>query len=358
MNKITDRKKERCANLFVRVPHRVLPAFAAVVFSPLLCLAQAPAAGAPAAAAPAQAASTQERQGETVSYIMGAGDLISVHASNVPELADKPVRIDMNGFVNLPMAGRIQAAGLTVEALQAAIAARLKVYLEEPDVTVSINEYQSQPVSVFGEVASPGVHQLQGRKTLVEILALAGGPRLDAGPTVRITRRLEYGRVPLPGATDDSTGKFSVASLDLKPLVQAKAPQTDIEILPYDIISIPKAELIYIAGDVTKSGPLPLQERSTMSIMEALSSTGGVTKTADTKNGRILREVPGSKIRDQIPVDIEKITKGKTPDVELLAGDILVVPSSSSKKFSQRALDAAIQVATVAMSAALISGAL
>ncbi len=357
MNKITDRQKERCANVFARVTHKMLPAFAAMVFSPLLCLAQAPAAGAPVAAA-SQAASTQERGGETVSYVMGAGDLISVHASNVPELVDKPVRIDMNGFVNLPMAGKIQAAGLTVEALQAAISARLKVYLEEPDVTISISEYESQPVSVFGEVAAPGVHQLQGRKTLVEILAVAGGVRADAGPTVRITRRIEYGRVPLPGATDDPTGKFSIASLDLKPLVQAKAPQNDIEILPYDIISVPKAELIYIAGDVTRSGPISLQERSTMSIMEALSSTGGVTKTADTKRGRILREVSGSNIRDQIPVDIEKITKGKTPDVELLAGDILVVPSSSAKKFSQRAIEAAIQAATVAMSAAVVSGAL
>lgn len=341
-----------------KITEKLLLIFAAAVSAPLLCPAQTPAAGAPAFAAPAQAASTQDRQGEKVSYIIGAGDLIAVHASNVPDLTDKSVRIDMNGYINLPMAGRVQAAGLTVEALEAAVAARLKVYLEEPDVTISVTEYQSQPVSVIGEVAVPGVHQLQGRKTLVEILALAGGPRPGAGPTVRITRRLEYGRIPLPGATDDSTGKFSVASLDLKPLVQASAPQTDIEILPYDIISVPKAELIYIAGDVTRSGPVPLQERSSMSIMEALSSTGGVTKTSDTKRGRILREVPGRKIRDQIPVDIEKITKGKSPDVELLAGDILVVPSSTSKKFSQRALEAAIQAATVAMSAAVVSGAL
>ncbi|HWE48839.1 MAG TPA: polysaccharide biosynthesis/export family protein [Bryobacteraceae bacterium] len=333
-------------------------AVALVVLSPMLCLAQAPAAAAPAVAAPAQAASTQDRQGEKVSYIIGAGDLISIHASNVPELTDKPVRIDMNGYINLPMAGKVQAAGLTVEALEAAVSTRLKVYLEQPDVTISVTEYQSQPVSVFGEVSSPGVHQLQGRKTLVEILALAGGVRADAGPTVRITRRLEYGKIPLPGAVEDPSGKFSIASLDLKPLIQAKTPERDIEIQPYDIVSVPKAELIYIAGDVTKSGPLALQEKSTMSIMEALSSTGGVTRTADTKRARILRAVPGNAKREQVPVDIASIMKGKIDDVQLVPGDILVVPSSGTKKASQRALDAAIQVATVVLSTSVVTGAL
>jgi polysaccharide biosynthesis/export protein len=304
------------------------------------------------------AASAAERSGEKDSYILGTGDLLAIHASNVPELTDKPVRIDLNGYINLPVAGRIQAGGLTVEGLEAAVATRLKVYLEEPDVSISITEYQSQPVSIFGEVAGPGVHQLQGRKTLVEMLALAGGLRTDAGPTVRITRRLEYGRVPLPGATDDPTGKFSVAILDIKPLVQAKTPEKDIQIEPYDIISVPRAELIYIAGDVTKSGPLFLADRSTMSIMEALSSTGGVTKTADTKKASILRPVPGSAIRAHLPVDIGRIMKGKSEDVELMAGDILVVPSSSAKKATQRALEAAIQAGTVILSTGIISGAL
>jgi polysaccharide export outer membrane protein len=339
------------------VARKTVGVFAVLVFAPALCLAQAPAAPA-AAAAPAQAASTQDRQGEKVSYVIGAGDLISVHASNVPELAEKTIRVDMNGAINLPVAGKLQAAGSTVETLEAAVAARLKVYLEEPDVTISVTEYQSQPVSVFGEVATPGVHQLQGRKTLVEILAQAGGVRAGAGPTVRITRRLEYGRIPLPGATDDPSGKFSIASLELKPLIQAKTPDKDVEIQPYDIISVPKAELIYIAGDVTRSGPLPLEEKPTMSVMEALSSTGGVTKTADTKKARILRVVPGNAKRDQVPVDIASIMNGKTDDIQLLPGDILVVPTSSSKKATQRAVEAAIQLATVVLSASIVTGAL
>lgn len=95
-----------------------------------------------------------------------------------------------------------------------------------------------------------------------------------------------------------------------------------------------------------------------MSIMEALSSTGGVTKTADTKKARILRPVAGSAVRAQVPVNIDQIMRGKANDVELAPGDILVVPSSNTKKAAQRALEAAIQAGTVILSTGIISGAL
>jgi polysaccharide biosynthesis/export protein len=290
----------------------------------------------------------------TSSYVLGSGDQIVIRAANVPDISEKPIRVDLNGNINMPTMGRIAAGGMTVEQLEAEIVKRLKVYLEEPDVAVSVAEYQSQPVSVFGEVATPGVQQLQGRKTLVEILSLTGGTKPEAGPTVRITRRLEYGRIPLPGAADDPTGKFSVAELELKPLIQAKTPEKDIAIQPYDVISVPKAEFVYVAGDVTKSGALTLNDRPTMLIMEALSSTGGISKTANPKKARILRSVPGSSRRDQVPVDIAKIMNGKGEDVELLAGDILFIPGSASRKASLRALEVAISSGTAILTYGVI----
>jgi polysaccharide biosynthesis/export protein len=288
------------------------------------------------------------------SYLLGAGDQILIRAANVPDISEKPMRIDLNGFLNMPMIGRIEAGGLTVEQLQIEMEKRLKVYLEEPDVAISVTEYQSQPVSVFGEVVTPGVQQVQGRRTLVEILALTGGLKAEAGPTVRITRRLENGRIPLPGAKDDATGKFSVADLEIKPLIQARTPEKDIEIQPYDIISVPKAEYVYVAGDVTKSGALSLTDRPTMLIMEALSSTGGVTKTSDAKKARILRPIPGSSKREQVPVDIARIMNGKGEDVELQPGDILFIPGSASKKATLRALEAAIQTGTAILTYGVI----
>ncbi len=113
------------------------------------------------------------------SYILGPDDQIVVHALNVPDISDKPLRLDLNGDLKLPMVGRIHAGGLTSEQLEAEMTKRLSVYLENPDVAVTIAEFHSQPVSVIGAVNAPGVHQIEGRKTLIEILSSSG--RATAG---------------------------------------------------------------------------------------------------------------------------------------------------------------------------------
>ena len=120
--------------------------------------------------------------------------------------------------------GRIQASGLTTEQLEAAIAGRLKKYLVKPDVSVYLTEMRSQPVSFLGQVQNPGVHQLQGQKNLFEVLSLAGGFRPEAGNVINITRRLEWGPIPLPSAANDSTGQFSVASVEVKSVMNASNP--------------------------------------------------------------------------------------------------------------------------------------
>ena len=280
-------------------------------------------------------------------YQLGPGDQIVIRAENVPDISEKPVRVDLTGFINMPVIGHIKASGMTVNQLEEAIAERLKVTLEHPDVAVSITEYKSQPISVFGEVMTPGVHQLEGRKSLVEILAIVGGVKPDAGPMLQITRQIEYGRIPLPNAKDDPTGKFSIAEVQIKPLVGAKTPQFDIQIEPYDVISVPKAEYVYIAGDVTKAGALPLNDGPNVSLLVVLATSGGPTKTADLKKARIMRLVPGSAKRDEVSVDISRIISGKADDIEMAPGDILLIPGSAWKKASARALEAAVQAGTL-----------
>src|ERR1700722_3594013 len=95
-------------------------------------------------------------------YTLGPGDQIIVRVLNLEEIDTKPVPIDLKGSINLPVAGRIQASGLTTEQLEAAIAERLKKVLVKPDVSVYLAEMRSQPVSLLGQVQTPGVHQLQG----------------------------------------------------------------------------------------------------------------------------------------------------------------------------------------------------
>jgi polysaccharide export outer membrane protein len=281
-------------------------------------------------------------------YVLGPDDVVTIHAQNAPDMSDKPFRVDADGELKLPMVGRIQAGGLTPEQLEGEISKRLKVYLEEPEVTVAITEFKSQPVSIVGAVSSPGVHQLEGQKNLVEMLAAAGGPRADAGPTVKITRHLEYGRVPLPGATDDPTHQFSIAEINLKSVMEGKNPEYNILIRPHDLISVPRAQLVYVIGEVGHAGALPLNEGASLSVLEALSSSGGMLRTAAIGNARILRTVPGQEKRVEVAVDFKKIMAGQSEDMPLLAGDILVVPGSTGKHAVYRALEAAITIGTFA----------
>lgn len=280
-------------------------------------------------------------------YRLGPEDQILIRAANVPDISEKPLRLDANGYISMPMIGRVEAGGLTVEQLEAELIKRLKIYLENPEVAVSMVELHTLPVSVIGEVATPGVQQFRGSKSLVDILSMAGGLRPDAGPNALITRRLEWGRVPLPGASDDASGKFSVAPVSLKALMDGSNPEINIPVQPYDVISVPRAEFIYVMGEVTKAGPLVLNESQSMSILQAISSSGGVLRTSSLRQAKILRPIMGGPKRAELPVDIKQIMDGKANDQPLLAGDILLVPGSSGKRATLRAIEAAIQMGTM-----------
>ncbi len=190
-------------------------------------------------------------------YTLGPGDQIVVRVPDFEEIDNRPVPVDLKGTVNLPSVGRLQASGLTTEQLESAIVERLKKYLVKPDVSVYLAEMRSQPVSLIGEVQTPGVHQLEGQKNLFEVLSLAGGLRPEAGNIINITRRLEWGPIPLPSATNDATGQFSVASVEVKSVMNASQPAENILIKPNDVISVPKADTsIYVIGAVTQTRSL------------------------------------------------------------------------------------------------------
>jgi polysaccharide export outer membrane protein len=277
-------------------------------------------------------------------YVIGHDDQILIHALDVPEISDKPQRIDSNGDVRLPIVGRIHVAGSTVEQVEAELVTRLKTFLKAPDVSVSVVEVRSEPVSVIGAVGSAGVRQLDGVKTLIEVLAIAGGPSADAGPIVRITRRLDQGRIPLPEAVDNVETGFSVVEIPLLPLLDAASPEKNIVIRPNDVISIPRARVVYVIGEVSRVGSVPVTRGDSVSVVEAIASAGGVLRTAAASGARILRLTQGSQTRTEIPVDVNKIMQGRSADVRLSVGDILVVPDSKGKRATTRAVEIAIQL--------------
>ncbi|MCL4401467.1 MAG: polysaccharide export protein [Acidobacteria bacterium] len=308
----------------------------ALVCFGLLAPAQSPDAGSP----------LMQKSADRATYVLGPGDQISIRVLEVEEINDKPVRIDLSGYVRLPLVGRVRAGGLTVEQFEANLTRSLTAYVRKPDVSVAVTEYHSQPVSVIGAVKTPGVHQLEGRKTLIEILSMAGGLDVTAGPKVKITRRAEWGPIPLATASRAQGGDFSVAEVNLKDLIDAQNPECNIVILPHDVISVPRAEMIYVVGQVLRSGGYVLNEHEAMTVLQALTLAGGLDRTASPKNARILRSTAGAAERTEISVNLQKILEGKGADLPMRPEDILFVPTSTPKKAAIRAIETAIQIGT------------
>ena len=273
-------------------------------------------------------------------YVLGPGDQLSLVVENLSDdFANKIFRIDLGGDINLPLAGRLHAAGLTIPQFEVEIQQQLARYVKDPQVVVSIAEFNSQPVSILGAVNNAGVKQIVGRKTLFEVLSLAGGLRPDAGSVIRITRSLDRGPIPLPDAKPDPTGQFTVASVNVKAVLNATDPAQNIVILPGDIISVSKGDVIYAVGSVTKPGGFPLNQDLTLSALQVLSLAGGLTNTAALEKAHILRSVPGSSQPTEIAVNLKRIMAGKAPDLPLQPNDILFVPNSAARTYTYKAID-------------------
>jgi len=288
--------------------------------------------------------STEERSGS----VLGPNDQISIRALDAEEISDKTYRVSGSGDLTLPMIGTLRAAGLTVGQLESDVAAALRKYIRNPKVAISVTEFHSQPVSVIGAVTTPGIVQLQGKKTLVEVISMAGGLKNDAGQSVTITRQKEFGSLPLPGARLDPTGQFSIAELKLKDVLEARNPEQNIMIRPNDIISVPRAETIYVLGAVKRAGRFALNESDTLSVLQAVSLAEGLERTASPQKAKILRIAPGATRRAEVPLNLKKIFSGEMADVVLQPDDILFVPDSAQKRAALRTLEALISIGTTA----------
>jgi polysaccharide export outer membrane protein len=302
-------------------------------------------AGAQIPASPAEAKAKCGSQIRST-YLLGPDDQLEISGPELSDLPNKPVRIDGEGDIQVPLVGRVHVSGLTVQQTEQELNRVLTKYIRTPQVVVGVAEVRSQPVSILGAVNTPGVHQVQGHKTLLEMLALAGGIRPDAGYSVRITRQVEWGCIPLPKTELDASGRFSVAELNLKEIMEAKSPEENIQIFPHDVISVPKAEMVYVIGEVKRAGGFVLGEHEVISVLQALSLAEGLNTTADARHARILRLKRDADQREELAVDVKDVLNGKKADVPLRGNDILFIPGSTGKKAALRAVEAAIQTGT------------
>jgi polysaccharide export outer membrane protein len=275
-----------------------------------------------------------------LAYRLGVGDEFSVTASHTDDLNNKIFRVSLTGDVNFPdKVGTIHVAGMTLEEVQASITKRLSETIKRPEVSLNITQYRSQPVSVLGEVNRPQTIQLEGNKTLFEVMAMVGGPKPEASRII-IRRRLDVGSIPLSSAVVD--GDYSVAEISVQSVTYLNRPQDNILIMANDVITVPRAEVVYVIGEVKKPGGFALIEKRNITILELLVKAEGALPNAAKKNAKVIRQVAGAN-NIEIPVNLNDVMNSKT-NITLQPEDILYVPDSLAKSTAKKTLDTIIQM--------------
>ena len=290
----------------------------------------------------------QHRETPSAEYTLGPGDQVRIVVADVEDIPDRPIRIDPVGQIDLPLVGTVQAAGLTPAQLRETLQAKFATYVTGPQVTVNVAEYESRPVSVLGSVVRAGVYQMTSPKHLVDVLSLAGGAAPDAGSEVVVTRQAARGGLSVAGLKTEQSGAFNSVHITLDDLTSASRPEENILIQPDDVITVPKASVVYVLGDVRRAGGFSMAAHPSMTVMQAVSLAEGFTGNAAASHARILRKVEANAPPKEIKVDATRILAGKDPDQPLFANDILFIPNSALKAASKRAIEAAIGISTAA----------
>jgi polysaccharide export outer membrane protein len=300
----------------------------------------------PAGNAPAQNAQqpAQQLPSDTVrpNYVLGPNDQILVRAPEAEEIDNRPFRIDGDGNLNLPLVGRIHAAGMTLQEMEADLVKRLREYIREPQVFVTVVQFRSEPVFFVGLFVRPGIYPLQGNRTLLEMLTSVGGLQPNADRHVKVTRHEEYGPIPLPDAIVDPEKKVSTVEINLGSLRENINPAENILLQPYDVIAVGRAEMVYVNGEVGRVAGFELGERDSISIAQVLTQAGGFSRDAKKSKIRILRPILNTNRRAVIEIDGQQLFEGKALDVPLLPGDIVYVPRSYTRQFWQTFASVAI----------------
>jgi polysaccharide export outer membrane protein len=196
----------------------------------------------------------------------------------------------------------------------------------------------------MGAVKRPGVYQLPAPKRLLEVLAGAGGVDESAGSVININRPRSEGPIEIDRTVE--TSGYYTAQVSLPELVEGSHPESNILIKAHDVVTVPRAKLVYVIGEVRRSGGFVLRERENMSVLQAISMAEGLTQTAGSKNAKILRSSADGGPKTEIPVNVRNILAGKAVDIPLRPNDILFVPNSAAKNATLRGIESAIQIGT------------
>ena len=251
---------------------------------------------------------------------IGPGDEADFSVYGMPDLAQH-VRVSNTGDVLLPLIGPVVVAGLTADEAQALIEKRMVDgnFLRNPHVTFNVKDYNSEGITVLGEVTHPGTFSLFNSRRLYDAFAAAGGLTQRAGNTASVTHK------------NDPTRPETVA-LSNDPI---KSVQSNVTLQPGDTVMVAKAGIVYVLGEVNRPGGYVLEDNvSSVSMMRLISMAAGPTHFGNLSKVQVMR--PTAKGVESREIDLRKIMKNKAPDDQLVAEDIVYVPAARGRMAAEK----------------------
>lgn len=233
-------------------------------------------------------------------YVVGPGDVLRITVFGHENLGTID-RITENGFITMPLIGSVKVGGLAIPVIQSNIVALLADgYLIKPTVKVFVEEFRSKKAVVLGHVNTPGLLELSGPTTLLQVLSKAGGLKDNSGDTATVKR--------------ENDGKEEIIVVDLVSLFEGGELANNIAIKDGDTIFVSKGGMCYVTGEVQSPGAYPCKEDPT--VLKLIALAGGFNGRAAKSNVNIVRVVNGEK----------KILKDVDLHQSLLPNDVIVVP--------------------------------
>jgi polysaccharide biosynthesis/export protein len=267
-------------------------------------------------------------------YRLGPDDLIQITVYNIPEQEARAtprtviLRVSQQGVIVVPLVGEVPVKGMTSADVERELHQRYAKYIRTPQVGVMVTEYR-QRVSVMGAVQKPGVFELTGPKSVIDMLALAGGVTERAGNQVHVYRQ------------DDKGGRQSTV-IDLMLLANSAGVMADDKsgvalnspLQAGDVVNVPQAGMFFVDGAVGKPGSYPLGRNYTLS--QALATAGGVNPELADYSAVSINRRHGPNKMETIAVNLDTVTAGTAADPQVLPDDVILVPMSSFKYFVKR----------------------
>ena len=263
---------------------------------------------------------------------IGVGDLLEITVYDSPDLSGR-FRVDEKGDIGVPLLGPVHVEGETAAEAGATVEQRyVDADILKPSkarAAVFISEYASQGIMVTGEVKSGGLFPAFGVRMFNDVMIAAGGVTSSASSKVIITRKSD----PDHPITVDYNPEA------LTPVIPR------VQIFPGDTITVPRAGIVYVLGNVSRSGGYVLEGRRSLSVETAMALAGGGGHAAALNRVHLVRTLDGGR-KEDIIVSVKQIYKGKAPDVALKDGDILYVPTSTGRLAAEQAINSALGIGT------------